>query len=176
MPQDAANRVAGLIELEPGVSQEAAVELLELAQRHRLRYEIWPEKRVYSGHIKQVGFELDLIGDHYHPRHVPFPGCDECRSVYRALEKLAEFVLVKPERLSHFELQGFDGALRYPRQSGEHGYVTLTIRILHSRAPHDGPPDECELRCLGEMERKLDALGAQLLGKHLGDAIVAGAS
>ena len=38
--------------------------------------------------------------------------------------------------------------------------VVLPIRILH-KGKFDEPTDDCEVRCLNEMERKLSELGAE---------------
>jgi hypothetical protein len=140
-------------------------DLVELVRKHNVRWEVWPEKRVFDGEIRQVGFEIDLIGDHDHPRHRTFPGCDECVIVHRALRRIADYLLPKGERASRYEIEYWNGSMRYPKDSREDGYVQLTIRILH-RVERSDPPDDCQRQCLAEMERKLGALGARPLSRR----------
>lgn len=155
-------------ELEPGLPNDRALQLVDLARKHRLRWEVWPERRVFDGLIKQIGFEVDLLGEHDHPRHPVYAGCDECAAVARALALIADYVLPKGPRASRYEVERHLGALRFPKNAWESGNVTLTIRILH-RKGFEAPPDDCEIECLEEMEAKLRALGARASGRHLGE-------
>jgi len=163
---DERERILRLQALDPAVTREHAARLLKLTRRHDVRWQVWPERRVFTGEMKQIGFEIDLNGDHDEPRHRPTPGCDECEHVYRALVEIATFALPKGEHASRYEVQRFDRALRNPTRASP-GYVTLTLRILH-REGYDEPPDDCERECLAEIESKLTALGARAVARHLG--------
>jgi hypothetical protein len=156
-----------VMELAPGLTEEGAWELLELARRHRVRWEVWPEREVSHGDVKQIGFEIDLIGEHFQVHHQPSPGCDECQIVYRALRKIADYAVPKAERASRYPMDRFDGTMPYDRAGEGTGFVTLTIRILHRTGYHD-PPDDCERLCLAEIEQKLSVIGARPGARHLG--------
>jgi hypothetical protein len=66
----------------------------------------------------------------------------------------------KEERPSKYEVSIFDQAIRYSAAHGNRPDVQLTIRILH-REHWDNPIDECETRCLKEMEDRLSEIGAR---------------
>jgi len=53
----------------------------------------------------------------------------------------------------------FDVSLHYDSSPRALPYVELTILIRH-RENYESPVDECEMRCLGEMEERLRELGA----------------
>jgi hypothetical protein len=136
-------------------------ELKRLVERHQVCWEVWPEETINrDGHRAQIGFELDLLGTHDHPADPPTPGCDECAAVYVDLEKIARAILPEGERESDYEIGAFDSSIRFPPEREFREEITLPIRIIH-REGFDRPVDACEVRCLREMESKLEALGAQ---------------
>ncbi len=55
--------------------------------------------------------------------------------------------------------QPFDQSLRYSPARRNRPDVILTVRILH-REGFDRPVDDCQDRCLKEMEQRLRELGA----------------
>jgi hypothetical protein len=64
--------------------------LKELVRKHKVCWESWPEFYLDAkGQRIQIGFELDLVGIHDHPAHLPAPGCDECVNVYEDLRQIA---------------------------------------------------------------------------------------
>ncbi|HMR80651.1 MAG TPA: hypothetical protein PKD61_36325, partial [Polyangiaceae bacterium] len=87
--------------------------------------------------------------------------------IAHALKTIALFLLPESGRASRYDIEQYSGAVRYPNDTSAGGYVTLTIRILH-RGRFEAPPDECEVRCLEEMEAKLRALGARVTSRRLG--------
>ena len=79
-----------------------------------------------------MGFDLELTGTHFEPKHVPPPGCEECWVAYAALHWIAEFILPRDVRPTQHNIDAFTGAYREP-------------------------VDACEVTCLAEMEHKLAA-------------------
>lgn len=133
--------------------------LSDLVAAHKVCYEVWPEKHLGpNGKICQIGFELTLIGTHYNPEHLPWPGCDECYKVYQDLHNIAVWILPKEKRDSRYEVQIFDSAMRRTPKRKFRSDIELTIKILH-REGLEGPVDACEIRCLNEMKTKLRELG-----------------
>ncbi len=135
-------------------------DLKRLVERHQVCWEVWPEETINrDGRRVQIGFELDLLGTHDHVTDPPTPGCDECAVVYVDLKKIAQAILPEGEHESDYEIGAFDSAIRFPPERDFRREVTLPIRIVH-REGFERPVDACEVRCLQEMEKKLEALGA----------------
>lgn len=163
------HRVSNVVALAPAVSEAEARTLVGLAADYNVRWEVWPERQSYRGDaVHQIGFEVDLLGDHFEPRHPPSPGCDECRKVHAALRTIVEFVLPSEGRASRYDVSPYEPSLRFPNDPHTPGYVTLKLRILH-RNDYGAPPDECERRCLDEIESRLSAIGARPGKRHLGE-------
>ncbi len=166
MKTNDADPIPRLLALDPALAPARAIRLVEIVSQHRVRWEVWPERRCFRGKIKQIGFEMDLIGDHDGPYHSPLPGCDDCLRVYEALREVAVFALPKHDGEARYEFDPFDHALHYSR--GETmGHITLQLRILHSDR-FDAPPDASEREFLEEIESRLSALGAHAAARHLG--------
>lgn len=135
--------------------------LRELVIQHKVCWEVWPEYHInLEGEKVQIGFELDLVGTHYHPERPPLPGCAECMKVYEDLEQIAQWIMPKEERDSRYKIGIFDSTIQYAPKRKLRKDITLTIKILH-REGFDQPVDGCEVECLKEMESKLKDLGAQ---------------
>lgn len=135
--------------------------LRELVMHHKVCWEVWPEYYINKDGSKlQIGFELELIGTHYHPEQSPLPGCEECVKVFNDLKQVADYITHKEEHLSRYELRIFVPSINYSPRRNLRKDVTLTIKILH-RDGFDRPVDGCEVECLKEMEGKLKDLGAQ---------------
>jgi len=134
--------------------------LKRLVERHQVCWEVWPQETIgREGRRVQVGFELDLLGTHDHPVKPPMPGCDQCAEVYGDLRRIAQWILPKEERESDYEIGAFDSSIRFPPEREFREEITLPIRIIH-REGFERPVDACEVRCLREMEKKLELLGA----------------
>lgn len=132
-----------------------------LVGRHQVRWESYFHYRV-GEHPKPapVGFELLLLGTHDHPKHAPQPGCPECVEVYAVLRRVARFVVPPEGRPTHCQILGFEPALLYPSPGHRHVDVSLRVRLLH-RVDTSSPVDDCERRCLAEIESNLEQLGAR---------------
>jgi hypothetical protein len=147
--------------------------LLEIAEKHQVCYEVWPERSVAQGRKIQIGFELQLCGTNSHVAgegdHEPIPGCEYCQSTYEDLRQIAEWILPRDERPSRYEIGAFDRALHVaPHGRHSRSEVVLTIHIMH-RADFNREVDDCENRCLKEMRGRLNQLGIYE-GKWCSDA------
>ena len=132
----------------------------ELVLQHKVCWEVWPEYHInQNGEKVQIGFELDLIGTHYHPTQSPLPGCVECAKVYEDLKRIAQWIMPKEERDSRYEIRSFDVSIHQAPLRKFRKDITLAIKILH-REGFDRPKDACEVECLKEMEKKLKDFGA----------------
>lgn len=147
-----------------GPSSDAPTECLrDIARRHQVCYEVWPERSVAEGRKIQIGFELQLCGANTHTSNDgldhPVPGCAHCVSTYGELRQIAEWILPREERPSRYEIGAFDRALHIaPRQRHSRAEVVLTVHILH-RSDFNREVDDCENRCLKEMRQRLLQLG-----------------
>jgi hypothetical protein len=141
------------------MSQEVTInQLKDLIQRHQVCYEVWPENLVVNGQLVKVGFALELEGTHENPVNEVMPGCAHCQEIFKDLQRIAEWIMPVEKRPTTYEIQPFDRAIRYSPKRKRRSEVRLTIKIIH-RQGYDQPVDECEELCLGEMRRKLAALG-----------------
>jgi hypothetical protein len=135
--------------------------LKELVKQHKVCWEVWPEYHIAGkGQKIQIGFELDLIGTHHEPQKPPTPGCVECIKVYEDLKVIAAWIIPEEGRDSRYEVGVFDSSIHYSPKRKFRGEVLLPIKILHRKGFHL-PTDDCEVKCLAEMEEKLGLLGAQ---------------
>ena len=137
------------------------MDLQVLVRRHRVCFESYPIFHVPPGGGKvAIGYELDLIGTHDNPEHLPKPGCDEYRPVREALMLIARSILPSDDRPSRYAIEPFDTAIHFSPRRKMRKDIVLAIDIVH-RATFDRPIDECETRCLREMKEKLKTLGAR---------------
>ena len=138
--------------------QDSSV-LADFVKRYQVCSEVWPEYLMVDGKERQVGFELELTGTPEPGTDHVGPGCPACRRVYAALHAVADWILPKEERPSRYEVGPYEQALRYSAVRGSRPDVTLSLKILHRRG-FDQPVDQCEVRCLEEMNQRLKQLGA----------------
>jgi len=143
--------------------------LREIVKRCRVSWRVYPESvTTRDHHTPQVGFQLQLRGLHPPGSH-PAPGCDLCREVYSELKEIAAWILPQEKRQSTYDMLSFDSSFHYDPAPRSAAYVELTILIRH-REGYERPVDECEIRCLKEMEEHLRELGASrgtaTLGSH----------
>lgn len=133
--------------------------LRELVTRHKVCWNLWPELLMVGGEKRQVGYELELAGTHKPGVTHPEPGCEHCQQVFMALREIAEYILPREERPSMYLIGPFDQAIHYWRLHANRPDVVLSVKIVH-RYGCERPLDECEDRCLKEMETRLRDLGA----------------
>jgi hypothetical protein len=135
--------------------------LQSLVEKHTVYYEVSPECSLVDGKQVKVGFELRLYGTHDHGKTLLRPGCEVCVRTFEDLRQIAAWIVPREERASWYEVQPFDQALHLTPKHNLRPEVALTLKILHRHGFND-PIDECEERCLKEMEEKLSALGVHL--------------
>ena len=134
--------------------------LRELVKRHKVCWQVWPEYHIdREGKKIQIGFELNLIGTHDHPKQIIEPGCPECMKIYEDLIRVAHWIIPKEERNILYEIRVFDASIHYSSQRRFRPEVFLTIKIMH-REGFDQPTDSCEVQELNEMEENPEKLGA----------------
>lgn len=141
------------------VADRGFSQLRELVKKHKVCWEVWPEYHIdRKGEKIQIGFQLDLVGTHDHPQTVPDPGCGECVTVYENLKKIGQWIIPKEDRDSRYEIGMFDASMHYASRRKFRRDIVLPIKIIH-REGFDRPVDDCEDKCLKEMEEKLKELG-----------------
>lgn len=138
------------------MESDAIRRLKAIVEKHTVRYEVRPHFEINDGKQVMVGFDLELHGTHDHGNTRLSPGCRLCTETFADLRQVAEWILPKEERPSQYDLPLFDQSL-YGSAKGPLE-VVLPIRIEHR---HDffSPVDDCEQRCLREMEKSLAELG-----------------
>ena len=130
--------------------------LKAIVEKHTVRYQVWQHYEVRDGKQVMVGYDLELHGTHAHGNTRLSPGCSLCTETFADLQQIAECILPKGERPSQYDLTPFDQSLH---GSGKGPLeVVLPIRIEH-RHEFFSPVDDCEQRCLKEMEQNLAEIG-----------------
>lgn len=148
------------------MSTDTAAETLEssvlkqLVVHHKVCWEVAPIWHVTPGGRRvKIGFEVDLFGTHDHPKQPPSPGCEECHRVFSDLRRIASAVLPPSDRPSGYIIRPYDASIALSSRRHMRKDVVLTIEIVH-RDQFDRDLDECETRCLHDIESALQALGA----------------
>jgi hypothetical protein len=133
--------------------------LKTLVALHHVCWDVVPLQATVGEEIRSIGFEVHLLGVHedHHPE--VRPGCAHCRQIFHDLSEIARAVLPEPGRRSKYDIDTFDGALRYPANEKLPPVVRVLIEIRH-RAGWDAPIDECEQTCLKDITDQLTRLGA----------------
>ena len=131
----------------------------ELVERYRVCWEVWPDYTFVRGEKRLTGFSLELSGTHEPGVEHYEPGCEHCVPVYKALQAIASHIIPQESRPSRYEVSIFDSAIHYTRKRRNRPEISLTIKIVH-RNGFEQPVDECQSKCLTEMEKNLKALGA----------------
>ena len=140
-------------------SDTRSLELKELVQRFRVCWKVWPEYQYVKDEKRQIGYQLELAGTHEPWVDDQGPGCEHCQRIYTALRQIAEWILPRERRPSMYEIGAFDRSIRYWSLHERRPDVILTVTILH-REGSERAVDECEDRCLEEMEADLTTIGA----------------
>ena len=135
-------------------------EVKELVAQHTVCYEVYPDRLLVRGELRTVGYEVQLLGSHARGSTRMTPGCELCASTFRDLRRIAEWKIPPDERDSKFEIVPFDGALHMATRHGLRPEVALSVTIEHRRG-FDAPLDECESRCLRDVELRLNEVGAR---------------
>lgn len=134
--------------------------LREIALRHCVCYEVWPEWSANGGRATRIGFAISLCGIHENGSAKDgVPGCPRCWSTYAKLRTVAEWITPQTERACRFEIAAFDRAWHVaPNARHARNETVVTIKIFH-RHNIDAAIDDCQQQCLNEMRQKLAELG-----------------
>lgn len=135
-------------------------EVKRLVEEHTVCFEVYPDRLLVSGEPRTVGYEVQLLGTHAHGSTRLTPGCEVCGRTFRDLRVIAEWVLPRDERDSRYEIQPFDGGLHMATGEGLKPEVALSVMIEH-KLGFDAPLDDCESRCLRDIEARLNEVGAR---------------
>ena len=137
-----------------------AAALKQLVERHKVCWEVVPIWHVpRSGERVKIGFEIDLFGTHDHPKQPPLPGCDECHTVFSDLRRIANAVMPPNDRASRYAIEPYNVSITYSPRRHMRRDVLVAIDIVH-RDRFDRDIDECEVRCLHDIEASLRQFGA----------------
>lgn len=128
-------------------------------KRFRVYWESRPEYLYVRGEKRQIGFVLELAGTHEPGAKNPAPGCEQCQRVFAALHDIAEWILPREKRPSEYDIGRYEPAIRYSSKHQKRPDIILAITIIH-REGFEQPAEECQSRCLQEMEQRLAELGA----------------
>lgn len=128
--------------------------LKKLVQQFKVCSKVWPELTYVNGEKRQIGYALELAGTHEPWVEHPQPGCEHCQRIFSALREIAEWIRPREARASDTEIEPFDQSIRYWSQHGKRPDVILTVKVLHGN-DYALPVDQCEDRCLKEMEQRL---------------------
>jgi hypothetical protein len=130
-----------------------------LVQMCRVCWEVHPVQILAKDGIRKVGFDLELYGTpECGTAHIT-PGCQDCLRVESALEEIANWILRPESPTCSCEVSADGALLSYAPTRANRPDVVVRIHIVH-RHGWDQPTDECEVRCLKDIEQKLTELGA----------------
>jgi hypothetical protein len=130
-----------------------------LVQRFEVCWEVYPAEILAKNAIRKIGFDLELCGTpECGSEHVD-PGCQHCLRVESALREIADWILPRVNPTCRFDVDSEGDSLSYAPVRGNRPDVVVHINIFH-RHEWDQPVDECEERCLKDIEQVLMELGA----------------
>ena len=139
-----------------GTGESAGIKLL--VQRFRVCWEVYPLQILAKEGIRKIGFDLELFGTPECGAEHVVPGCEHCQRVETALQEIADWILLR-ESPSSAHLVTPDGtSLSYAPVRANRPDVVVRVFIGH-RHQWDLPADECDARCLKEIEQALIELG-----------------
>lgn len=138
---------------------ETETAIREWVQKHRVTWEVGSFQELVDQQVTTVGFELRLFGQHEAHVHAS-AGCDNCAPVFERLQAIARAALPKDHRPTTYVVEPSDRSLHHRPEGGWTPEVQLTVHIVH-REDYLRPVDNCERRCVEEIQGSLRALGAQ---------------
>lgn len=134
--------------------------LREFVESYHVTWAAQPLTVMRDGSRIQVGHEVELRADHKAEAGHSSMECGNSNELYSLLQELAETALPCPDDSIRIEFVPWDGSLHLDPTRGLRPEVILRIHILH-REDYFEPIDECENRCLKEIERRFEAFGVQ---------------
>jgi len=142
---------------DSGPGEPAKIKLL--VQRFRVCWEVYPLQILAEEGIRKIGFDLELCGTPECGAEHVVPGCEHCQRVEIALQEIADWILRRESPASGHLVTPDSGSLSYAPVRANRPDVVVRVFIGH-RHEWDKPADECEERCLKDMEQALRDLGA----------------
>ena len=109
--------------------------------------------------IRTIGFDLELFGTPECGSEHVLPGCEPCQRVESALKEIADWAMQKEEASCTYIVSPDGASLSYAPVRANRPDVTVRVFMAH-RHQWDQPADECQVRCLKEIEQGLTELGA----------------
>jgi len=130
-----------------------------LVQRFRVCWEVYPLQILAKEGIRKIGFDLQLFGTPECGTEHIMPGCQHCQRAETALQEIADWIMQR-ESPSCTHIVSPDGAsLSYAPVRANRPDVVVRVFIGH-RHQWDQAADECDERCLKDIEQALTELGA----------------
>ncbi len=122
-------------------------------------WHMWPYRTVIDREVRQIGFELELIGSHcVDPNHLN-PGCPQCRRVRSALlvvaEHLANHVFPNLQESLTYDIDPHPTSVVY---SANRACVTVSIIVMRRHA-FDRPIDVSDNFVPGSVKQSMAELG-----------------
>ena len=141
--------------LEPG----DLARITALVQKFRVCWEVYPLQILVKEGIRKIGFDLELFGTPECGTEHISPGCQHCQRVETALQEIADWILLRESPSCGHMVSADGAALSYAPVRANRPDVVVRVFIGH-RHEWDQPADECEERCLKEIQQALIELGA----------------
>lgn len=122
-------------------------------------WHVWPYRTVIDREVRQIGFELELMGSHcVDPNHFD-PGCTQCRRVRSALlvvaEHLKNHVFPNLQESLTYEIDSHSSSIVY---SANRACVTVSIVVMHRHA-FDRAIDFSDNSLLSSVKQSIAELG-----------------
>ncbi len=122
-------------------------------------WHVWPYRTVIDREVRQIGFELELMGSHcVDPNHLD-PGCPRCRRVRGALlvvaEHLANHVFPNLQESLTYEIDSHSTSIVY---SANRACVSVSIVVMHRHA-FDRAIDGSDNLVLGSLKQSMAEIG-----------------
>jgi len=130
----------------------------DLAGRHEVWYEIWPDYSLSEGRQVQVGFALELCGLRDQAEQKLTPGDEASKITYSDLRRIASAVMPASDADTACCIQPFDHALHECSRRSFRPEVVLSVEISN-RGPGSSLVGEND--CLRVIEEKLIDLGVR---------------
>jgi len=134
-------------------------EITKWITEHKVCWELFPYFILVGDQTVEVGFELYLYAQHADSVRAD-PGCNECRKLYDRLQELAVLTLPQEHRPTRYEIEPFDSSFHIRPETKLKTEVQLKMLIIH-REDFLRPVDNCERKCVKEIQQNLAALGVQ---------------
>ncbi len=109
-----------------------------LLSNYDVFWHLWPQRAVIDREVRQVGFELELMGSHsLDPSHLD-PGCPQCRRVRSVLLAVAEYLAdqLLPNLLESvtYDIDPHSTCVVCPAGLANRPCVIVSVVVTHTQA------------------------------------------